>query len=72
MTDLDRAAMALARQFLKENPHDTNLPVFAVRDLQTTKDAGLRDLAWAMYGETCVLSKVEDLLDKLEAFNDRP
>ena len=67
MTDADRDAIKLARQFLREYPHDTNMPVFVVRDLQVTEDAGLRDLAWAMYQEPCAHSEVTDLLDKLEA-----
>lgn len=59
----DVETIGLARRNVAKDP---NLAIFIVRDLQIVKDAGLYDLAWAMYQYGCVRNEVVWLLDKLE------
>ncbi len=67
MTRELKAAIAAAREELSRGGRqDTNLAVFLIRDFDEVREAGLSDLAWALYREYCTISEVEWLLDEIE------
>ena len=63
-----KQTLGLARRLLTtRRAGDLELAVYVMRDLEATKQAGLDDLAWAMYREdNCSHNEVTWLVDEVE------
>ena len=62
-------AIAQAKKELNKSDYDSaHLANYILRDLEATKEAGLSDLAWAMYREYPHKNDVLGLIEYLEKF----
>jgi len=62
-------AINLAKRELNEGDYDSaHLANYILRDLDATKEAGLSDLAWAMYREYPHKNDVLGLIEHLENY----
>ena len=67
MPDVIFERIAQARRLLTGDHPDPELAIFVVRDYQEVQDAGLSDLAWAMYQGGASADEAKWFLDRLEA-----